>query len=247
MISKIELHRRLVEHSHTFWSEKAGEVEANVWPLPKNIITVGLDPDGTLEPAYRQRYFTCIRDENGLMRIEEDLGFAFPKPFATVAERESVSGDFMYGPMRWLLVRFQKFPRILLWPEGGFRGEDGCGFLINDMMGMRLDEAPRLQRWLRETVPEPAVLGAALLDLSLEWDCEILWEMTDLVARLSYNVYLSDFAANEVYLLHHHDKVVVSLPNNQRREEMLSELTKRPDIFEDCSNYTSDADEEFGW
>jgi hypothetical protein len=38
--------------------------------------------------------------------------------------------------------------------------------------------------------------------------------------------------------------VVVSIPNEQTRRELLADLAGQPDVFEDCSGYRSTADEE---
>lgn len=44
--------------------------------------------------------------------------------------------------------------------------------------------------------------------------------------------------------MHHHDKLVVSLPDAQTRAEVLAELAAHRDVFEDFSGYWCEADEE---
>ena len=63
-------------------------------------------------------------------------------------------------------------------------------------------------------------------------------------AARGYDFFLADPAGHEVYQMHHHDKVVVSLPDGPARRELLAELAGRPDVFEDCSGYRSTADDE---
>jgi hypothetical protein len=83
---------------------------------------------------------------------------------------------------------------------------------------------------------------AMVLDLSQRDDCKVLWE----AANGDYgplDCYVSDPECREVYRLHHHDKVVPSIPDKSAREEMLQELAARNDLFEDCSGYGSEMDE----
>jgi hypothetical protein len=74
----------------------------------------------------------------------------------------------------------------------------------------------------------------------------VLLEAADLVGRSHENFYVSDEAAAEVYLMHHHDKVVVSVPDPAARQQLLVELDRLADIFEDRSGYgtSEDADND---
>ena len=169
--------------------------------------------------------------------IERDSRFAFPGFFAYCGGAR-LSGDLMYGPLRWLLPRLKRFNQVLFWPERGFQGPDGCGFL-NYLLpdGPRIDEAPCIKQWLLESVDEPDAVGAAVLDLSIPLDCNVVWEAADLVARMSYNMYFGDGAAREVYLVHHHDKVVISIPDKCERDNLIRELSDDKAVFVDRSDY----------
>jgi hypothetical protein len=245
-LTKAQLHVVLRGRGHTFWSEEPAEAPLDVWPPPETIITIGLDPDGTLKPAYRQRYFACVRNADEEPLFLHASGFALEEPFATAAVNEPGNNYFAMGPVHWLLARVRRFERVLLWPKGGLRGDDGLGFLTV-IGGERTDNAPHVARWLARHAAEPARVGAVLLGLSDLDDCQALWEAANLVGVWSYDFFLSDAAAREVYLLHHHDKVVISIPDARARRELLEDLARQDKLLEDCSGYESEADVEFGW
>jgi hypothetical protein len=59
-----------------------------------------------------------------------------------------------------------------------------------------------------------------------------------------HDCYLADADAAEVYLAHHHDKVVVSIPDAAARGGLLRELEDAAWLFTDVSGYGSSLDEE---
>ena len=87
-------------------------------------------------------------------------------------------------------------------------------------------------------------MGALVLDLHVDADAAIFWETAALVGRSHENFYVSDEAATEVYLLHHHDKVVASVPDQDTRKFLLEELVALSDVFEDWSGYRPVVDDE---
>jgi len=246
-LTRTQLHDLLRDRGHTFWSAEPEVATIDVWPSPEMIVTVGLDPDGTLKPPYRQRYFPCVRNADEEPLLLHDPGFALAEPFGTAVEREPGKNYFAMGPVRWLISQITRFERVLLWPKGGFRGRDGLDFLLTVAGGERIDQAPYLAHWFERHAPEPAQVTAVLLHLSAQEDCQALWEAANLVGVWSYDFFLSDAAGREVYLLHHHDKLVISIPDAQARRELLEELARQHELLEDCSGYRSEADEEFGW
>jgi hypothetical protein len=58
--------------------------------------------------------------------------------------------------------------------------------------------------------------------------------------------YLADADASEGYLTHHHEKVVVLVPDAEARERLLQELREASWLFNDVSGYGSSIDEDEG-
>jgi hypothetical protein len=209
----------------------------DVWPTPEAIVTVAVDPDETLKPAYRERYFACRLEGADPSGGDPDRSLPLPAGLARVVGVGPARGDFLGGPVLWLAARLQPFPRVLLWPDGEYR--DARRFVRPEALA----DLPRLRAYLGSTEPAGVPIGALVLDLTRPDDAALFWEVAGLVGRSHENFYVGDEAATEVYLLHHHDKVVVSVPDQHARWLLLKELAGLSDVFEDWSGYEEpDAD-----
>jgi hypothetical protein len=241
------LRELLVRHGHVLGGD--GEGSTDVSPAPEAIVTVAMDLDPTLDPAYRERYFATLLDRDDckpLLRDHPD--FALPEPFVAAVAKEPIGGrhmrgNFLLGPFRWLIRRLVRFPRLLLWPEHQIRASDG-------LMRVRwvLDEMPEFKGWLEGAGPVPSDAGAIELDLSDIADCRVLWEVAEQVEASFYNYFVGDPEATEVYELHHHSRVVVSIPEPSERQRLLNDLSRYHEVIEDCSgsilNWGEDEDDE---
>ena len=65
----------------------------------------------------------------------------------------------------------------------------------------------------------------------------MLWEMARIVSKTSVDFYVADLALTEVYVLHHHDQVVMSIPEAYARECVLRDLTSLSSLLKDCTGY----------
>ena len=209
----------------------------DVKPRPHTIVTVGLYLDPMLKPEYRERYFTCLLEaqDNPVPVLQHDAAFALPEPFRSAAEHLHPAGDFMDGPFRWLLHRLLRFRQVLFWPAS--RGNESVRreFIRLGLSG----ERPTL----RDATVAPFEFGAIVLNLTEAEDCEVLWEVANGVSDSFNDWYVSDPDCKEVYLLHHHYKVVACVLDQMAREEMLRELADWDDLIEDCSGYDSEMDD----
>jgi hypothetical protein len=245
-MDRIQLHRLLQDQGHTFSPAETDEPLIDVRPSPETYLTVALEIDWTLKPAYRERYFACVRSAEDEPVLVHAPAFALAEPFATAAERAPDNNYFVMGPVRWLLVRIRCFEHVWIWPRGGFCDRDKLGFLLQVLGGERIDQAPHWARWFQRYAPDPARVSAALLHLSDLDDCQALWEAANLVGGPGYDFFLSDVHGREVYLMHHHDKLVISIPNAIARQQLLEALAGLGGMLEDCSGYWLESDEEFG-
>jgi hypothetical protein len=239
-VSLVELHERLLNQGHDFYSNDNSSIPmTRVRSTPDTIVTVAVDPDATLKPEYRERYFACFRDEEDNLVAEHVPSLALVGPLAQAAKENPSLSEFALGPVRWLLTRLAIFPTILLWPDSQYRS-DNDGFIPATIR----DELRRLSLRAETFTSSQQGLGAVSLDLNCLEDAAIFWEAARLVGYGSDNVYVAAETGSEVYLMHHHDKVVVSIPDQHTRWLVLEELAELSDVFDDWSGYYSKSDEE---
>lgn len=237
-ITATELRARLLRAGHDV-AHRSNEVAGlDVWPSPDTIMTVALDLDPTLRPAYRERYFACLLEfeTNPVPVIQFDADFALPGLFETIAVEQPVAERFMVGPFRWLLSRLSR--HLLLWPSRSDHGKSA--FASVEV----LEFCPELGHWLRAAGLPEADVGAVVLDLADQADCRVLWKVASYVAQACDDIYVSDLQCTEVYRMHHHDKIVVSIPDPEARQALLHELMDQYDVLENCSGYSMPTDEE---
>jgi hypothetical protein len=205
-------------------------------------ITIGANLDPTLKPAHRERYYCCLlfSEEEPFAAIRDDPDFLLPPYFQDAETDQPGDGALIEGPFRWLLEQLLQFERVLLWPAARNPSSEPTGF---DQPHL-LDDLPRLRARLPTDSKALADVGVVVLDLAIAEDCRLLWEVANLVSSSSEDWYVSDADCLEVYLMHHHDKVVVSIPDKDRRDEVLLELDDLSDLIEDCSGYGSAWDDE---
>jgi len=240
IVTVSELRRRLASQGHSTWSPPNSQtIGLDPLPTPDTIVTVAVDPDGTLKEAYGDRYFTCVRLPDDSLVAEREPALALPDPFARVAI-SSAPNEFAGGPVRWLLTRLVRFSRVLLWPDQQYRPPDGSGLIRPNVLAGLPELRARLDR--TPLADEPA--GALVLDLNQDDDAACFWEVAVLVGGSHENFYVSNEDTSEVYQLHHHDKVVVSIPDQHTRWLLLEELADLSDEFEDWSWYGRSVDDE---
>ena len=237
-ITANELRNRLVLAGHAVLDGQEAICPIVVAPTPEAIVTVGMNLDPTLMPAYRCRYFACYlkSEEDPVPALRDDPSFALLE----VARRVSMAypGDdcFLGGPFRWLLRRIVRFDSVLLWP--GNRESNS-----NGLLGLP-EEAPSPRKEQSSNSLGQDETGAVVLDLKRESDWRILWQVASQVSQSSSDFFIADLECNEVYQMHHHGKVVASLPDGTSSQELLDELAGWSDLIEDCSNYISEWDDE---
>jgi hypothetical protein len=232
-----DLHARLTRVGQNFHSVgNASPVRTAVWPTPETIVSVGLYPDPTLKPEYRDRYFACWleSEENPVPILQFEGTFDLPELFLAAAREFPAQEDFLDGPFRWLLHRLRKFSQVLFWPEDrGYFSQEGI-----------TERLPTLCQLLENTGTETGIVGAILFDQNEAVSCRAMWEIARDTPNNYTDIYVSDTECAEVYILHHHEKAVACVPDDALRAEMLTELTDWADFFVDCSGYASEEDGE---
>jgi hypothetical protein len=149
--------------------------------------------------------------------------------------------DFLAGPGSWLLSRLARFHEVVAWADRGLPW-DLLDRTINQDWGVVTPV--EAMRFFAADGPEASVPRRLSVDEERFADAVAACV---LFASVGYrDCYLADNDAADVYLVHHHEKVVVSLPDGGAREELLNELRGAPWLFNDVSGYPSAMDDEDG-
>jgi hypothetical protein len=191
-------------------------------------VTVAVEPDATLRPEYRGCYFLSVSEPASVLRAA-----GCPKPLADswcqLVSRQPAADwrDFLAGPGSWLLSRLARLGRVVAWAEGGLAWGD-------------LD-CPTHRGWGVEVPAGAAPLFADGPDLLLVEvdDCRFAETVAACLLFASVGMrdcHLAGLDGAEVYLAHHHDKVVASVPDADTRGVMVRQLT-HAGAFEDVSGY----------
>jgi hypothetical protein len=212
-----------------------------VWPDPGTVVTVAMEPDPTLYPQYRQRFFVLHPEPDPVFRV---LGCP-----ETHRRRwlELVAGqppgywqDFLAGPGSWLLCRLTRFRRVIAWSDGGLPWA-GLDDPVHREWGMAVP-SPAAPFFAPSDGPEAARPRLLPVQDSRFPDAVAACLLFASVGMRDW--YLADEAAAEVYLAHHHEQVVASVPASTARDALLRELEEAGWLFRDVSGYESPMDEE---
>jgi hypothetical protein len=230
-----ELRQRLYLQGHSF-SETAADATENtdVWAMPDIRVTVAVDPDSALSPEYRNRYFVFRLEYADEPLLPCEKRFPLTAAFKMAAERDPPAGDFIAGPVRWLLHRMGRLPRMLLWPNSSSLTYTADGWLPEVF-----ERVPLLRPLHPKACSTGEAAGAIVLNQEDPADAQVLWSVANHVSHTGDDYFVSDQDAAEVYLLHHHDEVVVSIPDPHKRRRLLDELVGLSDVLMDCSGYTA--------
>jgi hypothetical protein len=192
-------------------------------------------------PASRTRYFACLLKsaEEPIPALRDEPAFALPERFRSNGTEGPGDDAFLDGPFRWLVRRITRYGTILLWPASDEPGTGGAFA----QAGL-IEEVLCLQRMLSGLSHDLEKIGAVVLDLGNEPDCRVLRDVAQAVSCSFFDFLVSDPDCREVYRLHHHGKVIVSIPDGPARQELLEELGRWSAWIEDCSGYALRSDDE---
>jgi hypothetical protein len=213
----------------------------DVWPDATTIVTVAVEPDGTLYRPYRERFFLCEPEPERVFHVT-----GCPEPhrnrWLSLVDRQPPGywRDFLAGPGAWTLSRLSRFQEVVAWAGRG-------------LAWASLDD-PIHRGWGMELPAEAAPLFPAPCDpdpyrpLGLRADdgrfADAIAACFLFASVAMHDCYLADVAGTEVYLAHHHEKVVVSIPDAEVRAELVQGLAAAPWLFADVSGFASTIDEE---
>jgi hypothetical protein len=212
-----------------------------LWPGPEVVITVGVEPDGTLYPQYRQRFFVCELEPEWIFRV-----IGCPEPlrlrWLELVSRQPAGywQDFLVGPGAWLLSRLSRFDEVVAWADYGLAWDAlDCPTHRGWRMEVPAEAAPFFPPTQGPGACNPCVIPVDGSHFPDAVAACLLFASVGL-----HDCYLADATGAQVYLAHHHDEIFVSIPEAGEREALLTELRAASWVFNDVSGYASTMDDE---
>jgi hypothetical protein len=224
--------------------DQTGVTTFGLCPGPDTIITVAVDPDVTLRTQYRQRYFLCACEPERVFRLA-----GCPEPHRSrwldllARQPEGYWHDFLAGPGAWTLARLTRFREVIAWSE---RGLDWPGLDDPTHRQWGLDVPSAAAPFFSAAARGPEVYRPHLFASGDEHFADVVAACFLFASVGTRDCYLADAEGMEVYRAHHHDKVVVSIPDGEVRDAVVREITEAAWLFEDVSGYVFSGDEDQG-
>jgi len=225
---------------HVEQTDEPGHPSFSLWPSPDTIVTVAVDLDATLKHQYRQRYFLCECDAERVFRLVGCPSSHWNRWLDLLSRQpEGYWHEFLAGPGTWTLARLTRFPEVVAWAE---RGLDWTG-LDNQFHRDWGMDVPVEAASLFPPTDGPAAYQPLLFSSGDERFADAVAACFLFASVGLRDCYLADAEGAEVYLAHHHDKVVVSIPDAVAMKALVQEITDAAWLFEDVSGYDSEADD----
>ncbi len=212
-----------------------------LWPDPDTIVTVAVEEDVTLKKEYRQRFFVCDPGPEQVFRVT-----GCPEPhrgrWLELVSRQPPSywRDFLAGPGSWVLSRLARVRAVVYWAEAGLSW-DGLDNATHRDWGV---DVPSEAVAFFAAPGEPDTHRPRLVPVQDRRFADVVAACFLLASVGLRDCYLADEGGAEVYLAHHHDKVVLSVPAAGTRAELVQELASASWLFTDLSGYSSSFDED---
>jgi hypothetical protein len=240
-----ELSQRLQREGHDIEPQSEISDSVRVWPRPERIITVALEPDGTLYKRSRRRYFLCALDAELLLHRAGCSGRITGRwldALGRFVPNAGIYQDFVAGPGSWTLDQLSHGDAIWVWPDAQPYG-----------WGWGQGDLEQVQQFWKSPITLPSILAvfkdergpkASLVHTQAEEFVDLLTACCLLTSWSCQNCFMADSKLREVYYVHHHDKVVASIPHTGLRRQTLQGLRFNPDLYTDVSGYRSTMDDE---
>jgi hypothetical protein len=215
-----------------------------LWPDLDTIIVVAVEPDETQRPRSGQRYFLCAPEPEQVFRVASCPEPSRNRWLELVSQQPAgYWQDFLAGPGSWVLSRLARFDEVVAWSDNGLEWP----MLDNSTHRFWGVEIPAEAAPLFCAPDRSEKQGLVTFRTDDERFADAVAACLLFASVALRDCYLADLSGAEVYLAHHHDKVMVSVPGAGAREELLAGLRKAPWLFTDVSGYTAPSDDELQW
>jgi hypothetical protein len=232
-----DLRALLLEQGHRLGDPDNRPGSLSIEPPEDVYLTIALKADVVLYRRWRERYFLCKPDA-GVILDSSSVTDDFRRRWMAMIDgvMAGLPRDVIAGLATWTASRLLRFHRVFAWADKrvglyqDYRGKaceevsESLGSTIGPgLLRRHLDaEASAVAAVLETNNPEFPFLIATYFLFASQNFLEICFTVED---------------GSEVYTMHHHDKVIVSIPDPVNRLALVAELSSNPAHFTADSNY----------
>ena len=228
------LKARLRENGHQVCLVPGTGSHVGIAFAPKTIMTVALYTDPTLRKRFRNSFFLCNWKRPGSVLKELGCPKEFSRNWTSVlsALRPGEDKDFLASAATWTLGRLVCHKRVLMWANAE-TSLSRAEFKTLQRKWSISGQLPKLFKPTRGRAASGAYLFARDSNRFLK-----IFALACLLSERSYrDFFLADEGCTEVHQLHHHEKVMVSVPDRTLRKEALKHLRCHPNLYQNVSGY----------
>jgi hypothetical protein len=235
-----ELRQKLEHAGHRLVEEAASGVR--VLPTTYSGIVVATQPDVTLYPEYRRRFFLCREDAEAVL-TRTDCPPSLSRQWGEMLSRihTAQSRELLAGPGAWALSRAAGHDPVLIWAVGSGYWERSYSETQYELIESELGRAVEFEPWRKHLLEGTTQEAYYLSPRDEEFTC-VLAAYFLLSTYNNFEVYVTDDCCTEVYEIHHHEKVTASAPAPESLQRIRQVLTANPDLYSDISGYRCEWD-----
>jgi hypothetical protein len=196
------------------------------------IMTVAVRRDPTVKHEYRNRFFLCRPAPKSILgkTLSPTNRRKWLETIGRIGGR--LQSNFLAGPGTWLLHHVCPDEKLLVWPQSGSTWYPELCNEVKGIIPTSVDPLPFVSGLQRSVGIGPLCLFPESGDFVQNF------ALCFLVSVLACNeCFISNESYEAVYEVHHHEKIVISIPGQQSRDHLVEKMRGRPKIFLDASGY----------
>jgi hypothetical protein len=239
-----DLRTLLLSRGHTLGEPEDRPGGLTVEPPEDVYLTVALDADVVLDRRCRQRFFVCKPDPLAILTAA-NVPEAFRRRWIAMVQgtMAGLPRDVLAALATWTATRLLRFDRVFAWADKPVRFyEEHRGNVcdqVAEILGSTIGSG-----LLRSHLDADASAVASVLETR---DPEFPFLLANDFLRSSRNFLEIRFTVgdgSEAFTMHHHDKVITSIPDSATRSSLVGKFSSTPAIFTDESGYVLNEEPE---
>jgi hypothetical protein len=234
-LSFTDLKIRLRRAGHRIIGTSPGRLRVAISPTAETIITLAVESDPVVRNEYRDRFFISRPEPEAVIASAGAADYVADKWIEILLNmREPWQCAILAGPIAWVIGRLSLYTRIIMWSLS-----DECASAIeSDIDRLTFRHVSIMKRAgpvLRGSVSDDG--SAFVLSGDLLLLCDVVAASCLLSCDSSVDHFFADDECREVYMIHRHGKVILSVPDANLRCDILLSLRRDPGIYDDISDY----------